>query len=89
MTPLLVVTCVVAALLLGAIVGWASRRHAHWCPKDGARLTCALCQPVAREVVRTGYPAHGRARVYLGTDPTPLMTPLAEQRTARIRRGGR
>lgn len=64
MVPLLVTG--VVGLLAGTALGWASRKHAHWCPKDGSRLTCALCQPVLREIIRTGYPAHGRASVYDG-----------------------
>jgi hypothetical protein len=82
-------------LLAGTALGWASRKHAHWCPKDGVRLTCALCQP-EREVTRTGYPAHGRARVWTvpldqgNSGPGgPLMTPLAEQRTSPIPRDRR
>jgi hypothetical protein len=55
------------------------------------RLTCALCQPVQREVTRTGYPATGRARVWtvpldqgISGPGGPLMTPLAERRTSPI-----
>jgi hypothetical protein len=54
MTSVLVITCVVAALLLGIIAGWVSRRHAHWCPRCGGRLTCAVCRSVRREIGRPG-----------------------------------
>ncbi|TML33351.1 MAG: hypothetical protein E6G35_00595 [Actinobacteria bacterium] len=58
-------------LLLGGAIGWASRRHAHWCPNDGTRLTCARCQPVLREITRTGYPVVGRV-------PAGLIIPLRD-----------
>ena len=58
-------------LLLGVILGWASRRHAHWCPNDGTRLTCAQCQPVLREITRSGYPVVGRV-------PAGLIVPLRD-----------
>jgi hypothetical protein len=57
-------------LLLGAAFGWASRRHAHWCPQCGGRLTCPLHDPMLRETMRTG---RAIARV-----PAGLIIPLQE-----------
>ena len=58
-------------LLLGAVLGWSSRRHAHWCPECGGRLTCPLHQPLIREITRSGYPAIGRV-------PAGLVVPLRD-----------
>ncbi len=83
MTALLVVTCVVTALFLGVIVGWTVKRGTRWCRQCGGYLTCAspVCEPVAREVARSGYRVVGRAPVPVPTDPRPLMPPLADRRT--------
>jgi hypothetical protein len=81
MTPLLFLTCVVAALLLGTMLGWASRRHAHWCPNCGGRLACVLCQPVSWSIAHSGYPANGRARVHGLTDRTRPAEGRVERNT--------
>jgi hypothetical protein len=56
MDMLALVASVVGALVLGADLGWASRRHAHWCPACGDRLTCGSCRQAAHE--------RSRAQVY-------------------------
>jgi hypothetical protein len=54
---ILIVTCIVAALLLGAVFGLVAGRVGRAsCPHCGRRLTCAFHETVAREVQRTGYP---------------------------------
>lgn len=87
MTAFLAVVCVVAALLLGAVVGWAMRKHAHWCPVCGGRLTCVLCQQVSREVVRTGYLARGRAVVIPLDDGNPGPGDLSDEARNRTNLG--
>jgi hypothetical protein len=60
MTPLLIMTCVAAALSLGVVVGWSSRRHARWCPGCGGTLICFPCETARRE----NDSANNRVRVY-------------------------
>ena len=83
--PALLVLVAVAALLVGAVVGWAWAVHspARWCGGCGDSLRCLTCSPVTA----TGRAAvRWQGRLPASTVDRPLMTRAAENRASTIHR---